>query len=137
MPHCLELHMNLYLCSDLVCKLSSKDHFSTTDLLLGRLILYSLECTTLTFFLLFFLGWGGDLHFSWASCRSGYSWESDSNWTPPSVDSWAFSCHFCSLLFMHASRGVKVTWKWFTEVNMGWRWAFFCESCSIPEDAAP
>ena len=114
--HCLELHINFYLCSNLVCKLSSncelkdslhKEHFLTTGLFLGCLILYSLEHTTLTFFLLFFLGWGGDLCFSWVSCGSGDSWASDSDWTPPYVDSWAFSCQFCSLLFMCTSRGVK------------------------------
>ena len=116
MPHCLELHMDLYLCSDLVCKLSSnyelkdslhKEHFLATGLFLGHLILYSLECTTLTFFLIFFFGWGGNLCFSWVSCGSGNSWASDSDWSPPSVDSWAFSHHFCSLLFIHASQGVK------------------------------
>ena len=111
LPHCLELHRNLYLCTDLVCKLSSnceskdslhKEHFLKTGLFLGCLILYSFECTTLTFFLLFFFGQGGDLCFSWASCGSGDSWASD--WSPPS---WVFSHCLCSLLFRHASWGVK------------------------------
>ena len=91
----------------LIKRFTTQRAFLNNWLFLGHLILYSLERTTLTFSLLFFFGQGGDLCFSWASCRSGDSWASDSNWSPPSVDSWSFSCCFCSLLFRHASQGVK------------------------------
>ena len=120
LPHCLELRINLYLCTNLVCKLSSNceskdslhnEHFLTTGRFLGHLILYSFECTTLTFllFFLFWWGdvwWGGDLCFSWASCGSGHSWASGWSWH-----------HLFSLFLRRDSRGVKGV-KWPSHLEM-------------------